>query len=629
MARLRAEQEKQRLEKEKQLSAQRAKEKAIELERQLKIEEEKAKRERAKIVAEAKKQQDKQAHEQKLKEMDQKEKELEAKRKKLEQDADIAHQEAMEKLKQAEAEREAKRAELEQKRKIEHEKVLEKLELEKIAKKKEIEAQEQKHQEELKQMQINAEKENVDNQKQQRDEALVRLQTAIVDWEKQKLADEGDLAKIKEELTEATEILDVQNKTITDFDKIELLKEERKTMEDTEKRYKRNDDEILATIMKTGVNEDSIGRFLKLTHRLIGDTVSTQEEANKLNAELATFGKMIGRECQDKLSIDYYFKEKNLARFAPILLAQNYNDLQDLECKDDDEFEDIVDIINKDIKKKKKIWNTKHAKNNEPDEDDEENLELLLIKYGLKKYISSLKKAGLTGLNDIDDDYNETVTDLIEETKMNKIWGKKLKKACKDYRDGKWVAPQKTKADNDEKSEQKMEKKEEKQEEKDDEPEPKEILRGEERKLRNIALDSNSWKTYQKEKQQQTKVALKDVSPLLGDFFSKMYQGVKQAQTLLSYNDELNNEQQEAILMLMESTAAIEPPKALIEPPKEKKDNDDDKEPIVNEPDDDEKKEDIIINEQDDESLPDYEQRKAWKKDSECQIYSKSQKSCY
>eukprot|EP01084_Bolivina_argentea_P135318 238472_1 len=92
------------------------------------------------------------------------------------------------------------------------------------------------------------------------------------------------LADVKKRWVELHEKLNKYGKKIYNFDKDGKLKEKRREMQDAETKYQKEDKEILETFNKTGVNEDSIVTFLKLTHQLIGDTVSTQEVSNKLNA---------------------------------------------------------------------------------------------------------------------------------------------------------------------------------------------------------------------------------------------------------------------------------------------------------------------------------------------------------
>eukprot|EP01084_Bolivina_argentea_P300419 518018_1 len=60
--------------------------------------------------------------------------------------------------------------------------------------------------------------------------------------------------------------------------------------------FKTNDDEIKKAIIKTGQHEDNVAKFLNLTHGLIGATMSSDVETNKLDAALSTFGVLINNE---------------------------------------------------------------------------------------------------------------------------------------------------------------------------------------------------------------------------------------------------------------------------------------------------------------------------------------------
>ena len=88
-------------------------------------------------------------------------------------------------------------------------------------------------------------------------------------------------------------------------------------MERASNEYECNDDEIMAAIDKTGQCEGNVGRFLKLQHALIGETVESQVQANRLDAELNTFSTLLSRECQGKLEIDMSFASQRLDRFVP------------------------------------------------------------------------------------------------------------------------------------------------------------------------------------------------------------------------------------------------------------------------------------------------------------------------
>eukprot|EP01083_Nonionella_stella_P298683 1013770_1 len=65
-------------------------------------------------------------------------------------------------------------------------------------------------------------------------------------------------------------------------------------------------------IDKTGQIESKVGEFLDLFSLLVKATISTTAQSNILDAEISTMGELIRKECQDELSIDNYFNQKNL-----------------------------------------------------------------------------------------------------------------------------------------------------------------------------------------------------------------------------------------------------------------------------------------------------------------------------
>eukprot|EP01084_Bolivina_argentea_P293536 504853_1 len=119
------------------------------------------------------------------------------------------------------------------------------------------------------------------------------------------------------------------------------------------KAFERDNKEVENAIKKTGVHSDDIGNFLMLTHGLIGATMATEAESNKLDIALKTFGTILNNECQDKLTIEHYFNELNLQEFTPILALEGYKTVDHLTCDDQKQFEnDILGLLDKGIERK-------------------------------------------------------------------------------------------------------------------------------------------------------------------------------------------------------------------------------------------------------------------------------------
>merc|ERR1712190_481223 len=94
----------------------------------------------------------------------------------------------------------------------------------------------------------------------------------------------------------------------------------------------------------------NVGKFCQLTHCLLDATISTTSHSNKLDAEISTFGELVSRECQDKLTVEQYFGDKNLKRFILILAAEDFKNVDSLRCKDEEEYEEILCLLERGIK---------------------------------------------------------------------------------------------------------------------------------------------------------------------------------------------------------------------------------------------------------------------------------------
>merc|ERR1712039_532416 len=153
-------------------------------------------------------------------------------------------------------------------------------------------------------------------------------------------------------------------------------------------------------INKTGQIESNVGKFLTLTHGLLGATVATTTNSNELDAEITTFGGLVGRECQDKVTVKQYFGDKNLSRFIPVLAKEDFTNLSELTCKDEDEYNEMLEIIEKGIKEMEVEQKKEDEKEEKEEEKEELDGEALFKKWGLVKLWDAMNDAGCTDVED-------------------------------------------------------------------------------------------------------------------------------------------------------------------------------------------------------------------------------------
>ena len=175
---------------------------------------------------------------------------------------------------------------------------------------------------------------------------------------------------------------------------------------------------------------------MKLQHASIGETVESQVQANKLDAELNTFSTLLSRECQDKLEIDTLFASERLDRFVPILNKNGFKECRELVVKDDAEFEkDILSVLDDDIQKQIKEWKRRNPNAQDP-------YEQFLDHYKLTKYKRGLRKADLESLEDFGDEGldDETMEEIITEAKITGLGKKRFKRAVKEAQNDEYKA---------------------------------------------------------------------------------------------------------------------------------------------------------------------------------------------
>eukprot|EP01084_Bolivina_argentea_P313190 542338_1 len=114
-------------------------------------------------------------------------------------------------------------------------------------------------------------------------------------------------------------------------------------------KYKESNDKIRDAINKTNVGEESIPQFLNLINDgLIVGTLNDTAKREELNAKLGAFAELVERRTSTTMEIDTYFKGK-LDPFVQYLRAEEYASMNDILCKDDNEFNEILGIIEKGI----------------------------------------------------------------------------------------------------------------------------------------------------------------------------------------------------------------------------------------------------------------------------------------
>merc|ERR1712154_594414 len=241
----------------------------------------------------------------------------------------------------------------------------------------EMERRKQAHAQRLKQMQIDKEERDKNRKIKQKEQSLNSITAEMNKLDELIDADIIELELEKKDLERTTKELEVKQEWIHKFEtykEYELQKKSDELQLKTAKmNFDRDDQAIKAAIDTTGQHEGNVAKFLMLTHSLLGATVATTAHSNKLEAKIATFDELIARECHDKLSIEQYFYQQNLIRFIPILAecSQKYVNVDQLECDEEEEYEEILEILQNGLQKKLEIES--EEKNN--DDIDEEKME--------------------------------------------------------------------------------------------------------------------------------------------------------------------------------------------------------------------------------------------------------------
>eukprot|EP01084_Bolivina_argentea_P028949 53770_1 len=350
----------------------------------------------------------------------------------------------------------------------------------------------------------NIEKQN-ESKRSQRQSAIDSIKLEMKQVKQQIDTDQKELLLTHKKLSEAQEKLNKTNLALKTWPttRREALNHFDSALKAAKKDYNRDCQAIENTIQATGVHETNVAKFLRIAHNVINAGAATRISTNKLSTQISTFGEIIKQQCSTKLSIQNYFTdiEPELQRFVPILEAKNMYYLDDIKCHDQEEFDsDILTLLQDSI--------TAEQKNDSSVEiSGSELAEQLLQSWGLGQYIKMLKNEGW---EDPVDWAELTEEDLLE---LNFKKGH-MKKFKREYQ--KWLKQS--------------------------------VNNGtlsfiEKRKLKSICLQSaKTWEKDAKMKSKHVKQTLMTIAPVLGKFFAQINDAVKQAQIILEYPQQLNDE---------------------------------------------------------------------------------------
>merc|ERR1719361_1448955 len=186
-----------------------------------------------------------------------------------------------------------------------------------------MEKRAQEHAKKLKQMQIDKEEKDKAKKIKQKNDSIKACTVEIGKLDKLIAIDTKQLENEKKDYERSAKQLEAKQlwiDTFATFKQRELDKvSDELQLKAAKIRFERDDEQIKSAISKTGQVEENVGRFLILTHHLLGATVATTAHSNKLQAQIAPFDELMGRECSDKLLIEQRFYQKNLSHFTDIL----------------------------------------------------------------------------------------------------------------------------------------------------------------------------------------------------------------------------------------------------------------------------------------------------------------------
>lgn len=414
-----------------------------------------------------------------------------------------------------------------------------------------------------------------------------------------------------------------QEQKLKDFPALLKIKKEELNfkcgLEDAKKTMQKGEDEIRSAIEKTGQQYANVGKFLALAAKMSSATMDTTAKSNTLEAQISTFGTLITRECRTNLSITAY-SEKHaecLLALLPGFEAEGFDSMASMKCASDEEFDEILAIAEKIAKanqlkqqqaaieqkeaervKKEfkamqmKAIEQKTTEQNSTDENQSENKE---PDGDQKEKPTETESKQLTVNRRPQDDSSDeeeekeepeekSAEDLMKEYGLHKkYWAKFVEEGWDEAEYWKEM----TDADLKELGVRggfKAKFKAMVAKEAPVEEEPESALTVlQKRKLHDICRKWDSWQDLETEMEVAAKKALGGISKCLSPFFSNIHGGIMQSQTLIGgFRSELSGPQMKAIKASMPSADAVQYDEAELS------------------------------------------ERDAWKKGSQCEVYSKS-----
>jgi len=410
----------------------------------------------------------------------------------------------------------------------------------------------------------------------QRDVSLKEVKEEIAKCEQAIDQSKLGVVNAKSIVKEKTESLAALENKINGFDayKEQMLKilDDAEDLKVKKQRFDENNDEIEEAIKKTGQTEQNVARFLKLTSKMLEATTVTTMDTNRMSTQIKTFETMINRECSDKLTIEQYAdEEEELKPLVGIFRNDGKVNMHTLKCNDNEEFEDLVSMVNTALAKQQEEMKDDTPKDSEErpgqteeTKQEEVSPEALLKQWNLHKFWESMKEEGWDDPND----WPEIEEEDLKGFGFKKGNIKRWMRALNELKNG----------GNDEGGD---------------------LLSAKALGvLRRICMKPEEWEELEREQGEAAKAGLESVSPVLGDFFDSIYKGVKDASLMLACTEEVNEKQMKAIEMTKEQV------------PSPENEEDDEKEPANQQ----------AIN------VGNSALRMEWAEGSECEVYSETMK---
>jgi len=363
----------------------------------------------------------------------------------------------------------------------------------------EMERQRQEHAQRMKQMVIDKNEKDAAIRRQQREDGIKQCSAEIdkfdaaINEDTDRMAEyESECAKVEKELAAIQHRAD----DFAGYKERELTKKREELQLDNAKQlFEHDNKQIMAGIELTGQTEASVAPFLKELVNMQNGAVATTVHTKRQQIEFSNFGRLITRECSDKLTVAQYFTEMSLTRFIPIVQKVFSHNVDGLVCKTENEFDGFLGRLHDELKKEQK---NDDAKGDVSELEGAELAKKLLSDWKLTKYWPKMLE------NDWDEP--ETWPDLIADADELKECGfkggakSKFKKNYERWSSKKYPL----------------------------------ISAREQRILREISLEPKTWETFQIARTEATKKGMAVFSPLFGKYLSKTEIALRTAQKILS-----------------------------------------------------------------------------------------------